>query len=398
VVHHACQAGAYDEADGIREERIDQGRESVLQYKLAAYQTKLDLLVEFFVGGDLSKEPQVSKQNFKCFILNDIAVCLMRLGRLREAMPFYERAAKGYLEINDSINASIIYYNLAGLYTYLGVLNESVKTAQQALKLARHANGNEQEYVSLTYQAWAKHLMGNISESNREFKQAEEVCKERFKHQNVQYLFSLWGIRHADHLLRTKEIDYAWSITFANLGYATQDHWIVVESQCQGALGDLDLDTGNHESAREHYESALKIARSISHRPTLIEALLARGRFFAKHLKNTDAAFGDLNEALGYCVESSYRIYEADVRVALAWVYLANGEKEKAKSSAECALQMSNEMGYHWGRWIRRKCWKLSAVSFQLLTPPSLPQILWIWGRCPEDGGGKNKLYSPPLL
>ena len=38
------------------------------------------------------------------------------------------------------------------------------------------------------------------------------------------------------------------------------------------------------------------------------------------------------------------------MRVALVWAYLANGEKEKAKQSAERALQMSNEMGYHWGK------------------------------------------------
>jgi hypothetical protein len=43
----------------------------------------------------------------------------------------------------------------------------------------------------------------------------------------------------------------------------------------------------------------------------------------------------DLNIALSYCVESGYRTYEAGVPVALGWAYLANGEKEKAKESAE---------------------------------------------------------------
>ena len=61
-------------------------------------------------------------------------------------------------------------------------------------------------------------------------------------------------------------------------------------------------------------------------------------------------AFTDLNEALNYAVEGGYRIYEADIRVALAWAYLANGEKEKAKQSAQRALQISQEMGYHWGK------------------------------------------------
>jgi tetratricopeptide (TPR) repeat protein len=57
-----------------------------------------------------------------------------------------------------------------------------------------------------------------------------------------------------------------------------------------------------------------------------------------------------LNEALNYAVEGGYRIYEADIRVALGWAYLANGEKEKAKESAQRALQMSQELGYHWGK------------------------------------------------
>jgi len=61
-------------------------------------------------------------------------------------------------------------------------------------------------------------------------------------------------------------------------------------------------------------------------------------------------AFSDLNEALGYAVEGEYRIYEADIRVALAWAHLANGGPKKAKAEAERALSMSKEMGYYWGQ------------------------------------------------
>jgi tetratricopeptide (TPR) repeat protein len=163
-------------------------------------------------------------------------------------------------------------------------------------------------------------------------------------------------------------LNYARRVTEANLkNWVSYSHWQKDESACHRVLGDLDFDSGNHESARAHYESALKIARSIQLRFVLIEALLARGRFFAKagagSPRPNDArpgsgdptptindAFNDLNEALNYAVEGGYRIYEADIRVALAWAYLANGEKEKAKQSAQRALQMSQEMGYHWGK------------------------------------------------
>jgi tetratricopeptide (TPR) repeat protein len=169
-------------------------------------------------------------------------------------------------------------------------------------------------------------------------------------------------------------------VTEANLQICDQNHFINSISKCHHVLGDLDFDLGNYESARTHYESALKIARSISNRQVLIEALLACGMFYAKTAvgathparthtvsgntsmqdKTTDSidgsplpltdAFTDLNEALNYAVEGGYRIYEADIRVALAWAYLASGEKVKAKQSAQRVLQMSQEMGYHWGK------------------------------------------------
>jgi tetratricopeptide (TPR) repeat protein len=144
-------------------------------------------------------------------------------------------------------------------------------------------------------------------------------------------------------------LEYSFDTTKANLHICEDFHWNSLVSQCHRILGDLDSKANRYTSAHEQYESALKITRSISVRNVLIEALVARGRFLAKAEMANDA-FNDLNEVLGYCIESSYRIYEADVRVALGWAYLANGEKEKAKGSAERALQMSSEMGYHWGK------------------------------------------------
>jgi tetratricopeptide (TPR) repeat protein len=145
-------------------------------------------------------------------------------------------------------------------------------------------------------------------------------------------------------------------VTEANLQVCEQQHWAHMVSSCHRVLGDLDADAEDHAAARAHYESALKIARGISLRFVLIEALLARGRWVAKNPKGLgdpsglEQSFNDLNEALNYAIEGGYRIYEADVRNALGWAYLAKNEKQKAKAEAERALQMSAEMGYHWGK------------------------------------------------
>jgi hypothetical protein len=66
----------------------------------------------------------------------------------------------------------------------------------------------------------------------------------------------------------------------------------------------------------------------------------------APNLREVDQAFSDLNEALGYAVDGGYRLYEADIRVALAWAHLAAGDRQAARAEAERAQHMSADMGY----------------------------------------------------
>ena len=367
VVHHACRAGAYDEAERIRWERIDQRDRYVITHQLGAYETELAMLQEFFPGGDTSQEPQVSDPKDKSWILNEVGLCLVSLGRLGEAAPFYERHNAIKLELEDWHNASVGYRNLAELHAYLGALTESADAAREALALARRAENKQDELNSLCRQATTAYLRGDLEAAGAAFQQAEALEQE--VDPDERYLYSLRGIKHADHLRRTGNPAYARRVTEANLeGWVRDYKWPKDESHCHRVLGDLDAGAGQHESARAHYDEALKIARSITLRHVLIEALLARGRWAARQTSKVSqtlevsAAFSDLNEALGHAVDGGYRIYEADARIGLAWAHLAEaltpgpsprgrGEALAAgRAEAERAQQMSVQMGYHWGQ------------------------------------------------
>jgi tetratricopeptide (TPR) repeat protein len=356
VVHHACEAGAYDEARDIYWQRIRQGEKRVTIHKLGAYETELSLISEFFPSRDLAQEPAGNNQEFKRFLINAVGLCLTNVGRLREAVPFYERAIKAGMEVEDWRNTSRDNQNLAGLHALLGALAVSAESAAQALDLARRAEDKNNEIESLYWQAWTAHLVGNNKFSSEVFLKADKLDLEVYPNL-VEHLHSLMGTGYSEHLRRINDLTYARQIAESSMRYAERNHSIVDLSRCHRVLGDLDSDAGQHETAREHYGEALRIARGISARDVLIEALLGRGRWQAKHIKDPStgsgqvpAAFSDLNEALGYCVESGYRIYEADVRNALGLAWLAKNEKQKAKESAERALQMSTEMGYYWGK------------------------------------------------
>jgi tetratricopeptide (TPR) repeat protein len=192
VVHHACQAGAYDEAHSILWNRIYKTTTRVIIHQLGAYETNLNVLLEFFPERDTTKEPQTSNRGNNRFVLNEIGLCLMSLGRLREAVPFFERFTKLAVEAKDWSNASSCYQNLAELHAQLGTLEESAEAARQALDLARKAEDKREEFISLTDNGLISHLQGNSSRANSLFLQAEKLKLE--VDSSSKYLYSLEGV------------------------------------------------------------------------------------------------------------------------------------------------------------------------------------------------------------
>jgi tetratricopeptide (TPR) repeat protein len=315
----------------------------------------------------------VSDPRARRWILNEVGLCLMSLGRLRDAVPFYERVAKLDQELADDWhNASVTVRNLADLRLHLGDVDAGAEDAREALRLARKAENQNEERDSLAYMAWAEHLRGETEAALAHFAEAEALEQEI---SGDEYLYSQRGVRHAITLIRShatplprssaNPLPYARRITEANLPLCKQ-YMREQVSQCHRVLGDLDAIEGQPAEARAHYDEALRIARSISDRATLIEALLARGRYVAKDLgdlgdlRGLDQAFSDLREALALATRGGYRRYEADIRVALAWAHLAatpipgpspaGGGRERAREEAERARAMSEAMGYHWGQ------------------------------------------------
>jgi tetratricopeptide (TPR) repeat protein len=305
-------------------------------------------MLEFFPGGDASREPQVSDPSNRRFFLNAVGFCLMNLGRLGEAVPIYQRGNAMDLSMEDWHNASIGLENLAGLQASLGALAASAEAAGQALAMARRAGKKEDECNALVRQGWAAHLRGDLQAASAVFGQAQALQGEIDL--EARYLYGPRGIEHADHLRRTGKAVTARHITEANLAICEGDHWLSPLSQCHRVLGDLDAQAGQQHLASAHYDQALKLARDIFKRDVLIEALLARGRWAARYENPSGLALADLSEALGYAVESGYRIYEVDIRVALAWAQRAAGNPSAARAEAEHGRRMSEETGYHWGQ------------------------------------------------
>ncbi|NJO72461.1 MAG: serine protease [Leptolyngbyaceae cyanobacterium RM1_406_9] len=354
AVHHLCEAGDYHEAYRILSELIDQDKNYVLTLQLGAYDTRLKLLSEFFPDGDMLKPP-CGNQLEQYFVLKEIGFCLMALEQLEEARSFLERGIRVAEEMSDTNKLVHAYRDLSSVYVYLGELAQASNIIRKAANFDQDLTEPHQALNSLALESWIAYLQGNLEKAKRLFEKLEdEQCKLE---PNQPYLYRSRGIFQADYLRRTGRIQDAKYVAEANLRISRNKRWLERESRCHRILGDIESESENDADARIHYSQALKIARSISHRPILIETLRAQGVFLTRQ-GELEEARNDLNEALSYATKGVYRINEANIHVGLGWLCLKEADqfpeksKEKrsqAKAEAERSLQMSKEMGYYWG-------------------------------------------------
>jgi tetratricopeptide (TPR) repeat protein len=357
AVHHYCQAGKYDKAyNEIFFEYIHRRERRLIISELCAYETYLDLLLEFFPNRDYLQEPLVGL-SLKGVILNSVGLCLASLGKLHEAVHAYHRSIRAYqLNIeSDKLrrivickSASVALRNLSELYIYLGQLSEAGHAADEAKRYTYTGLLTWEGDLSqaLTFEGWVAHLQGDFNSADIAFKSAEKMLR---KHSKNPYLFGLPGIFHASHLLKTGHQEEALNITLSNLNDSIEARKKDDISQCHRLLGDIYADLNLVEESSRHYDEAIKLAQTVFRLDVLIEALISRGYWFIKQ-EDIVASGMDLNEALEYTVDNEFRIYEADIRIGLAQVAFAKGDISSARYEAQCAQQTSTEMNYYWGK------------------------------------------------
>lgn len=353
AVHHACRAGEYQAAFQICDERIYQGIEKrrLIARALGAYETILAILSEFFPDGDWSRpqaDPLLADAPSKSWVLNELGLALMLVGRTGEAMPFFERSRAIEQALENWAEVCVRYRNAMDLNFILGNLAACEADAAQSLAFARQANDPKEMLKSLVNYAWVLSMRGDSATAQSLFAEAEDL--QRALDPAVPYLNGLLGIRQSEHLLRTGQRAYAREVAEHNRRACELNGWLPYQSQCRSGLGELDAHAGRFDSALDHYDAAVELSTTISHRYAYAEALTARGAFRARYLRDAAAARSDLDEALNVTRQIHYHINEPYIHLGVAWAHLAVGDLASARAEAMRTRQVSEAMGFFWGQ------------------------------------------------
>jgi hypothetical protein len=332
-------------------------------------QTTLLELKDQFSNKDFSQEPINSDPQIKYELLELVGYCYLILGDLDQAVGFYKRSKDTIFRLEKFWEASKSCIDLANLYLLQGKLSDALKVVDDArlyagytenkpsLKKSRSSSGrtednNEGKSDALACQAYIYSLQGNIKLAEDTFNEARDLWQAN--ELSNKFLLGRRGIQYTEFLYRKEDYENAKKIANLILDFydTSSDRKIHIDkiSFCHFILGNIfAIEDKHHLLAEDHYHRAVNSDKQHQSLNTQISALLARGRWLAKYIRNTDAASADLNEAFKLN-DSRYPILEIDTHIAFAWTDFRLKKYKSACQKAEIAKQTSQEIGYHWGQ------------------------------------------------
>ncbi|NQE54393.1 hypothetical protein C5S29_12445 [ANME-1 cluster archaeon GoMg3.2] len=350
AVAHGCQAGRYQDAmEEVYWHRIRRSDEAFDISKLGAIGADLAAISWFFYSF-WDKPVAELTEAAKAYVLNEAGYDLRALGRLKEAAQPMQAGLEARIAQNRCGNAAIVAGNLSELYLTIGNIALALVYANQSVDLADRSGDAFRRMVNKTTLADALHHAGRQSEAESLFRKADEMQKE----DPLEYplLYSLRGFQYGDLLLSQGKYQEVLS----------RAEWLIQTRHPSDSLLDIALDhlslgrahllqalqegSQDFTQAAEHLNQAVDRLRQAGQQYFLPLGLLARAELYRVQ-GEFDRAQHDIEEAMTIAERGEMGLYQADCHLEYARLYLAMGERDKAREHLAIAIKMIKQMGYH---------------------------------------------------
>jgi tetratricopeptide (TPR) repeat protein len=352
AAHHAAMAGDYDQAFNIIHWRIEGERLHRLTYEFGAYDLNRRLLVDLFPNADTSAEPLVTLRTNKAYVLSSFGICEAATGRLSGAEVYFRRSLAIDLEDGDEGRAGIVLTSLSKLCLLLGRFDEAETMASESLRLFRKVGDTRQLPSPLEGLAWLSFVRGDADTALTLLSEVEglvdQLAPETQAEPAVQHYRTYGILTRANIKLRLNMVDDAYQLAPLGLSLAEKTGVIIDVASAHSIIGSVLSTRGEHAEASRHFDEGVSSGSKTSQIDLLIVVLMRRGRW-ASRFGPRSRALPDLLAALELCTAGGIRVYEADVRIGLAWHHLREGDPEHARREVGAALAICEEIGYHWG-------------------------------------------------
>jgi tetratricopeptide (TPR) repeat protein len=350
AIAHGCEAGRHQEAHAeVFSRRVRRGSAHFSIKNLGAFGADLTALSSFF--DSLWQQPVSGlTENDKALVLASAGFALRALGQLKESIQPLQANLAIRISQEEWRNAAISADNLSSIYLIIGDLSQALIYAQQSLEFADQGGDSFLSMTARVTLANTLHQAGRVSEAEDTFSEAEKMQKERGSQFPILYLFQgsqycelLLGQGNYQEVLNRCKKFFEWRLPSDSLlGMALENQSfgraLMFRAQREAV--------SNFAEATDYLKRAvagLRQAGTLHHLP---RGLLARAELY-RVTNEFDRAQADLDEAMSIAKRGSMGLHEADCHLGYARLYLARGEKERARESWAKAKEMIERMGYH---------------------------------------------------
>lgn len=350
AIVHGCEAGKHQEVlNEMYWKRVQRGEGHFHWHKLGAYSADLAILTNFF---SLPWTQPVSSLNEggRAFILNEVGFDLLALGQLLESTKPMQAGLDAHISQENWREAANTAGNLSTTYLIIGDLPQALIYARQSVEFADQSGDEFRSTVDRTTLADTFHQAGRLSEAEIGFREAEKLQMEW--QSQFPRLFGYAGFMYCDLLLEQGQYQEVQTRAKQALTLATLEGWLLYIALDCLSMGRAYLiqaqreTTSNFAEATDYLKRAVEGLRQAGILHELPRGLLARAELY--RIKGEfERARADLDEVMRIATRGSMGLHEADCHLEYARLYLAQGEKEKARESWGVAKEMIERMGYH---------------------------------------------------
>lgn len=233
------------------------------------------------------------------------------------------------------------------IYLTLGNLSKALTYAQESVGKA-DLSGDFRQVDKRMFLTDVLHNMGRLKKAEAIFHEAEGMQRK------IKQRFALL-YHHCDLLLsqgRYLEVQEYLNLQNQVLDWDKLEKPLLYIALEQLALGRVYLEAqqSTDESflskSKDYLEKAVDGLRWASYQDYLPIGLLALAKLY-RVMEELERAQRNLDEAVTIATRGSMGLHQADCHLEYARLYLAMGEKDKARESLAIAKKMIEEMGYH---------------------------------------------------
>ena len=350
AVAHGCQAGRYQEAaEEVYAKRILRRDEHFSWKKLGAFGADLAAISRVF-DPPWSQPVAGLRDDWKAWVLSMAGFILLALGRLKEAVQPMKAALDAAIAQKNCVRAATRANNLSELHLTMGNIASAMDYAKQSVELADRSGDAFERLSDRTTLADALHQMGSISEAEALFREAEEIQKEW--QPEYPFLYSIRGFQYCDLLLGQGKYEEVLSRAGQTIEIAKRNRWLLDIALDHLSIGRAHLfqalieKKDDFTKAAEHLNLAVDSFRRAGQQDHLPRGLLSRAELNTVR-GDFNKAQHDLDEAATIAERGEMGLHKADCHLGYARLYVATGEKEKARENMAAAREMIQKMGYH---------------------------------------------------